>query len=53
MKRTLLQVLTGRGNDGLTKREREALAEAYREHAMRTPTKAEMEAFLAWRERRL
>lgn len=42
-----------RGSDGLTKKERAALDKAYREHVMRTPSKAEMDAFLAWRERRL
>lgn len=53
MKRTLAQVLTGRGNDGLTKREREALAEDYIRKAGRRLTDQEKEAFAAWRERRM
>jgi hypothetical protein len=53
VKRTLAQILTRRGNDGLTKKEREALAEDYIRKAGSRLTEQEKEAFVAWRERRL
>jgi hypothetical protein len=53
MKRTMRQILTGQGNDGLTKREREALAEDYIRKAGRRLTDQEKEEFTAWREERL
>jgi hypothetical protein len=49
----LLQVLAARGDDGLTKREREALAEDYIRKAGRRLTDQEKEEFTAWREERL
>jgi len=47
------EVVTGRGGDGLTKRERQARAEEYIRQAGRRLTEQEKEALTAWRERRL
>jgi len=45
--------IAGRSNDGLTKREREALAEDYIRKAGKRLTEQEKEEMAAWRERRL
>ena len=50
----LREIVTGRGNDGLTRRERKALAEKYLNEVIgRRMTEEERAAFVAWRERRL
>lgn len=49
----LRDVLGMRGNDGLTRKERAELAAAYRAKVMGPISDAEMDAFAAWRERRL
>jgi hypothetical protein len=53
IKRILFQALTGKSSDGLTKKQRKALAEAYIRKAGRRLTEQEKEAFATWRERRL
>ena len=53
-KRTLRQILTGRGNDGLTNKQRKELAEKYAKGPGRKELSPEaVEAFLKWRERRI
>lgn len=42
-----------RGNDGLTRKERAAIAAEYRRKVMRPLTPQEAEAMALWRERRL
>lgn len=49
----VLDALGLRGDDGLTKKEREALAKQYRAKTNKPLTKEEEDAFVAWRERRL
>jgi hypothetical protein len=50
---TLRDLLGLRGNDGLTRKERAAHANAYRDKAMGPATPAELDAMAAWRQRRL
>lgn len=53
MRRTLRQLLRREGNDGLTDKERKAMAEEYIRKVGRALTDEEKEAVAAWRERRL
>lgn len=49
----LRELLGGRGDDGLTARERKAIAEEYIRKVAGPLTEQEKEALAAWRERRL
>lgn len=49
----LRELLGGRGDDGLTRKERKAIAEEYIRKVAGPLTEQEKEALAAWRERRL
>lgn len=51
--RELRERLGGRGDDGLTAKERKAIAEEYIRKVAGALTEQEKEALAAWRERRL
>lgn len=46
------EFVTGRGNDGLTRHEREKLAQEYRRRAVRPLSSEESQAVAQWREAR-